>query len=138
MNKDNFLGKLNLLVKLCEDTEPTTNELMNLTNLQLFSDDLISVKRYCSDIKGDCYTPDDLTDIMTNCNWMWKKRQKVKELGWSDYINVDRKIEESIRGSRKIEAIKLYRQYKIDNGGDCSLKEAKEYIDNLQVKMGLG
>ena len=47
-------------------------------------------------------------------------------------------IEESLRANRKIQAIKLYRQHKIDNGEDCSLREAKDYIDNLQVKMGLG
>ena len=137
MKQKDLLERLAILIKLCEDTEPSTNELTNLTNLQLFSDDLISVKGYYNDIKDGTYESEALLDIMTNCNWMWKKRQKVKELGWGDYINVDRKIEESIRGSRKIEAIKLYRQYKIDNGEDCSLREAKDYIDNLQVKMGL-
>ena len=136
MIKKDLLKRLTTLVKLCEDTEPTTTELLNMD--KLFSEDLITSKGYYNDVKDDTYESEALLDIMTNCNWMWKKRQKVKELGWSDYINVDRKIEESIRGSRKIEAIKLYRQNKIDNGVDCSLKEAKEYVDNLQVKMGLG
>jgi len=136
MIKKDLLKRLTTLIKLCEDTEPTTTELLNMD--KLFSEDLITSKGYYNDVKDDTYESEALLDIMTNCNWMWKKRQKVKELGWSDYINVDRKIEESIRGSRKIEAIKLYRQNKIDNGVDCSLKEAKNYIDNLQVKMGLG
>jgi len=74
---------------------------------------------------------------MKECNWIWKKRLKVKEIGWDKYNNIDRNIEECIRGNRKIEAIKLYRQHKIDNGEDCSLREAKDYIDNLQVKMEL-
>jgi ribosomal protein L7/L12 len=78
-----------------------------------------------------------ILDIMTNCNWIWKKRLKIKEIGWAEYNNIDRKIEDSLRANRKIEAIKIYRQHKIDNGEDCSLREAKDYIDNLQVKMGL-
>ena len=74
---------------------------------------------------------------MKECNWIWKKRQKVKEVGWDEYNHIDRRIEESLRGGRKIEAIKTYRQHKIDNGEDCGLKGAKEYIDKLQIRMGL-
>jgi len=78
-----------------------------------------------------------IIDIMKECNWIWKKRLKVKEIGWTEYNNIDRKIEESLRGGRKIEAIKTYRKHKIDNGEDCSLREAKEYIDKVNIKMGL-
>jgi hypothetical protein len=137
MEKKNLLDRLSVLLKLCEDTEPTTLELCNITNLKLFSEDLIAVKRYYNDVKTTDQGPIEIMDIMTNCNWMWKKRLKIKELGWDKYISVDRNIEECIRGNRKIEAIKLYRQHKIDNGEDCSLREAKDYIDNLQVKMEL-
>ena len=104
----------------------------------MFSNDLITSKGFYNDIKDDTYDSLGLLDIMTNCNWIWKKRLKIKKIGWAEYNNIDVRIEDSIRDSRKIEAIKLYRQNKIDNGVDCSLKEAKEYIDNLQVKMGLG
>ena len=79
----------------------------------------------------------DLVDMMKECNWIWKKRNKIKEKGWDEYINIDLRIEKSLRGNRKIEAIKLYRQNIIDNGGDCGLKEAKEYIDKLVIRMGL-
>jgi len=74
---------------------------------------------------------------MKECNWIWKKRQKVKAIGWDKYNSIDRRIEESLRAGRKIEAIKLYRKHKNDNGVDCSLKEAKDYIDKLLIKMGL-
>jgi|TARA_R110000796_G_scaffold93968_3_gene198683 hypothetical protein len=137
MEKKNLLDRLSVLLKLCEDTEPTTLELCNITNLKLFSEDLIAVKRYYNDVKTTDQGPIEIMDIMTNCNWMWKKRLKIKELGWNEYINVDQRIEESLKANRKIEAIKLYRQNIIDNGGDCQLREAKEYIDKLQVKMGL-
>ena len=43
----------------------------------------------------------------------------------------------SVRGGRKIETIKTYRKHKIDNGEDCGLKEAKDYIDKVSIKLGL-
>ena len=88
-------------------------------------------------IKNDDCSRDQLIDIMKECNWIWKRRLKVKDIGWDEYNHIDRKIEESLRGGRKIEAIKTYRKHKIDNGGDCGLKEAKEHIDKLVIKMGL-
>ena len=135
MSKEDLLKRLTTLVKLCEDTEPTSKELMYMD--KLFSDDLITSKEYYNDIKDETYDSLGILDIMTNCNWIWKKRLKIKEIGWAEYNNIDRNIEDSLRANRKIEAIKIYRQHKIDNGEDCSLREAKDYIDNLQVKMGL-
>ena len=135
MNKETILKRIEQLSKLCEETEPTQKELLNMD--KLFSQDIIDVDKMYLQIEQDEYSPTDLIDIMRECNWIWKKRQKVKEIGWAEYTNVDRKIEESLRGGRKIEAIKTYRQHKIDNGEDCGLKEAKEHIDKLAIKIGL-
>ena len=135
MTKENILKRIKKLAELCEETEPTSHELLNMD--RLFTQDLISVDTMYLQIKNDTYSRDDLIDIMKECNWIWKKRQKVKEIGWDEYNNIDRKIEEAVRAGRKIEAIKTYRKHKIDNGGDCSLKEAKEYIDKVSIKMGL-
>jgi hypothetical protein len=135
MKKDQILKRIEQLSTLCEDTEPTSKELMYMD--KLFSQDLISVDNMYLQVKQDEYSPNDLIDIMKECNWIWKKRLKVKEIGWTEYNNIDRKIEESLRGGRKIEAIKTYRKHKIDNGEDCSLREAKEYIDKVNIKMGL-
>ena len=135
MKKENILKRIERLSKLCEETEPTFNEMMNMD--KLFSQDLISVDNMYLQVKQDEYSPNDLIDIMKECNWIWKKRNKIKEVGWDEYNNIDRKIEESLRGGRKIEAIKTYRQHKIDNGEDCGLKEAKEHIDKLVIKIGL-
>ena len=135
MKKENILKRIEKLSKLCEETEPTSNELLNMD--KLFSQDLISVDMMYLQIKNDTASRDELIDIMKECNWIWKKRQKVKEVGWDEYNHIDRRIEESLRGGRKIEAIKTYRQHKIDNGEDCGLKEAKEHIDKLVIKMGL-
>ena len=135
MNKDSILKRIKKLAELCEETEPTNNELLNMD--KLFSQDLISVDTMYLQVDRDEYSRDDLIDIMKECNWIWKRRLKVKDIGWDEYNHIDRKIEESLRGGRKIEAIKTYRKHKIDNGGDCGLKEAKEHIDKLVIKMGL-
>jgi len=135
MNKDSILERIKKLAELCEETEPTSKELMYMD--KLFTQDLISVDTMYLQIKNDTYSRDELIDIMKECNWIWKKRQKVKEIGWDEYNHIDRRIEESIRGGRKIEAIKTYRKHRIDNGTDCSLKQAKDYIDKLTIKMGL-
>ena len=135
MNQDQILKRIKKLAELCEETEPTSHELLNMD--KLFSQDLIDVDEMYLTIKGNNYSRDQLIDIMKECNWIWKKRLKVKDIGWNEYNSIDRKIEESLRAGRKIEAIKTYRQHKIDNGEDCGLKEAKEYIDKLTIKMGL-
>lgn len=135
MNKDNILKRIKKLAELCEETEPTFNEMMNMD--KLFTQDLISVDTMYLQVDRDEYSRDGLIDIMRECNWIWKKRQKVKEVGWDKYNNIDRRIEESLRANRRIEAIKIYRKHRIDNGTDCSLKQAKDYIDKLLIKMGL-
>jgi len=135
MNQDQILKRIKKLAELCEETEPTSHELLNMD--RLFTQDLISVDTMYLQIKNDTYSRDELIDIMKECNWIWKKRQKVKEVGWDEYNHIDRRIEESLRANRRIEAIKIYRKHRIDNGTDCSLKQAKDYIDKLLIKMGL-
>ena len=135
MEQKKILKRIEQLSTLCEETEPTSKELMYMD--KLFSDDLILVDTMYLKVEEFNYTSTEIIDIMKECNWIWKKRLKVKEMGWERYNSIDRKIEESLRANRKIEAIKAYRQHKHDNGGECSLKEAKEHIDRLQIKMGL-
>ena len=135
MKKTDLLEKIDKLIDLCVETEPTLED-MNTLDL-MFSTDFIQSKEIRSKIEDGDYSDYDLVDMMKECNWIWKKRNKIKEKGWDEYINVDLRIEKSLRGNRKIEAIKLYRQNTIDTGGDCSLKEAKEYIDKLVIRMGL-
>ena len=136
MEQKKILKRIEQLSTLCEETEPTSKELMHMD--KLFSDDLILVDTMYLKVEEFNYTSTEIIDIMRECNWIWKKRLKVKEMGWERYNSIDRKIEESLRANRKIEAIKIYRRHKIDIlGEDCSLKEAKEYIDKLTIKMGL-
>ena len=135
MKKDLILERIEQLSTLCEETEPTSKELMYMD--KLFTQDLIDVDNMYLTVKNENYSRDEIIDIMKECNWIWKRRLKIKEIGWDKYNSIDRMIEESLRGGRKIEAIKTYRRHKIENDGDCSLKEAKEYIDRLVIKMVL-
>ena len=135
MKNETILKRIEQLSTLCEETEPTDNELLNMD--KLFSQDLIDVDDMYLTIKDNNYSLNELIDIMKECNWIWKKRQKVKEVGWTEYNHIDRRIEESLRAGRKIEAIKVYRKHRIDNGTDCSLRQAKDYVDKLLIKMGL-
>ena len=135
MTKTDLLEKIDKLIDLCVETEPTLKDMDSLD--LMFSTDFIQSKEIRSKIEDGDYSDYDLVDMMKECNWIWKKRNKIKEKGWDEYINVDLRIEKSLRGNRKIEAIKTYRRHKIDNDGDCSLKEAKEYIDKLVIRMGL-
>ena len=134
MKKEIILKRIKQLSTLCEETEPTSKELMYMD--KLFTQDLIDVDKMYMTIKHNDYSLNELIDIMKECNWIWKKRKKIKEVGWTEYNSIDRKIEDSLRANRKIEAIKIYRQHKIENDGDCSLKEAKEHIDKLVIRMG--
>ena len=135
MTKKDLLEKIDKLIDLCVETEPTLKDMDSLD--LMFSTDFIQSKEIRDKVDGDDYSNLELVLIMKECNWIWKKRKRIKEHGWEEYVNVDLRIEKALRGHRKIEAIKLYRQNTIDNGGDCSLREAKEYIDKLQIRMGL-
>ena len=135
MKKDQILKRIEQLSTLCEDTEPTSKELMYMD--KLFTEDLIDVDKMFLQVRNEENSREEIIDIMRECNWIWNKRLKVKEIGWTEYNSIDRMIEESLRGGRKIEAIKTYRKHKIDNGEDCSLREAKDYIDKVNIKMGL-
>ena len=134
MLKQQILKRIEQLSTLCEETEPTAKELMYMD--KLFTQDLIDVDTMYLQVRNETYSRDEIIDIMRECNWIWKKRLKVKEIGWAEYNSIDRKIEEYLRANQKISAIKLYRKHKIDNGEDCSLKEAKNYIDKLSIKLG--
>ena len=51
MTKENILKRIEQLSSLCEETEPTFNEMMNMD--KLFTQDLISVDMMYLQIKND-------------------------------------------------------------------------------------
>ena len=143
ISHNRLLKKLEMLVKLCEETEPTPKQLLKMSGeknadmTDLFTPEMIDAKFYLTEVKEKEYDSYSVIDIMKSCNNIWRWRMKVKKDGWPDMSNVEYRCGELLKQKQKINAIKLYRQLMIDRNGDCGLKEAKEWVDKLQVTMGL-
>ena len=134
MNKTIILEKLEMLVKLCEKTEPDVS-----SERQLFSDHIITVNEMLEEVRilNDGST---LTRIMRQANRIWKIRNKIKNGEWDDlsHIEMTEQIEDYISQSQKINAIKYYRQEMSDKLNEqISLREAKEHIDGIASDMSL-
>jgi ribosomal protein L7/L12 len=134
MNKTLILEKLEMLVKLCEKTEPDVpNEK------QLFSDHIITVNEMLEEVRIST-DGSTLTKIMRQANRIWRIRNKIKNGDWDDlsYIEMTEQIEDYIAQGHKINAIKYYRQEMNDKLNEqVTLREAKEYIDGIASDMRL-
>ena len=134
MNKTVILEKLEMLVKLCEKTEPDVpNEK------QLFSDHIITVNEMLEEVRIST-DGSTLTRIMRQANRIWRIRNKIKNGDWDDlsYIEMTEQIEDYIAQGHKINAIKYYRQEMSDKlSEEVTLREAKEHIDGIASDMRL-
>jgi hypothetical protein len=144
MNKTTILEKLEILVKLCEKTEPDVPN-----DKQLFSDHIISIQTMIKEVR-DLHTgktvidPDSERDLIINImkqsNRIWRIRNKIKNGEWDDlsYIEMTEQIEDYIAQNQKINAIKYYRQEMSDKLSEqVTLREAKEHIDGIASDMRL-
>ena len=137
--------RLKLLVKLCTETEPTLDDIKHMREDaetdtgavdELFTGDMIDARRIYNKVRyGDFDSSIEITGIMKQANKIWKQRNHIKKVGWEEFYSIEGQVMELIRQKQKINAIKLYRQAKIDRGQDIGLKEAKEYIDSLERKL---
>ena len=125
-----------MLVKLCEETEP---DIPN--EKHLFSGQLIAAKEMYDRIEtGVSVSENELPQLMRQANKIWKIRNKIKNGEWDDlsYIEMSEQIEDYIAQGQKINAIKYYRQEMNDQFSEqVTLREAKEYIDNIAADMKL-
>ena len=142
MNKSVILDRLEMLVKLCEETEPDLP-----SDTQLFSEHSISVHEMMKEIR-DLHTgkqtidPDSERDLMINVmresNKIWRIRNKVKNGEWDDLSRavIEEEIEDFLADGQKINAIKYYRSEMKDRfDEEISLREAKDYIDQIHHDM---
>ena len=142
MNKSTILERLNMLVKLCEKTEPDIP-----SDTQLFTEHSISVQGMVKSIR-DLHTgkqtidPDSernlMITIMRESNKIWKLRNKVKNGEWNDLSGamIDEEIEDYLVEGQKINAIKYYRsEMKERFDKVVSLRVAKDYVDMIQEDM---
>lgn len=145
MNIKEIEKRLKLLVKLCHDTEPTLNDLKQMREDpetrngavdELFTEDMLKARDLYNKVRdGDISSRREATNIMRSANTIWKQRNHIKKVGWEEFYSLEGQVIDLLRQNHKINAIKLYRQAKIDRGQDVGLKEAKEYVDALQEKL---
>ena len=133
--------RLKLLVKLCTETEPTLDDIKKLREDaetvtgavdELFTTDMIDARRIYNKVRdGDYDSSVEVTGIMKQANKIWKQRNHIKKVGWKEFYSVEGTVIDYLRQNQKINAIKFYRQSKLDRGEEIGLKEAKEYVDAL-------
>ena len=137
--------RLKLLVKLCHETEPTLDDIKQMRENsetltgavdELFTEDMLKARDLYRKVRdGDIGGNWEATDLMRRANTIWKQRNHIKKVGWKEFYSLEGQVIELLRQNQKINAIKLYRQAKIDRGQDVGLKEAKEYVDKLADKL---
>ena len=135
MNKKLITDRLELLIQLCEETEPVKKELAEFDHTDLFTGHLISAKEIYDRVDtGVSDSEKEIPEMMKQANRIWRFRNNVKANGWDEYVDMHRAINDFLSQGQKINAIKYYRKYMEDNfGQDIGLREAKEYIDNFAI-----
>ena len=144
MNKNLILYRLEMLIKLCDETEP---KKWTPGDGSLFSTQFVTANEMVMKVRElhlgkKILDPDtereELISIMKCANRIWKIRKKIKNGEFDDlsYLEMNDMIEDYIARGEKINAIKYYRQ-EMDENYDfkVSLREAKEYIDNTAEDM---
>ena len=142
MDKSIILDRLEMLVKLCSETEPDLP-----SDSQLFSEHSISVHEMMKEVR-DLHTgkqtidPDSerqlLINIMRRSNKIWKIRNKIKSGEWDDLSHavIEEQIEDYLADNQKINAIKYYRSEMKDRfDSEIGLREAKDYVDQIHHDM---
>ncbi len=131
-----ILERFEMLVKLCEETEPNVP-----SEKHLFSSQLITAKEMYDRIEtGVSFSENELPQLMKQANRIWRIRNKIKNGDWDElsYIEMVEQIEDYIAQGHKINAIKYYRQEMSDNLNEqVTLREAKEHIDGIASDMRL-
>ena len=144
MKKKLILYRLEMLVKLCDETEP---KRWTPGDGSLFSTQFITASEMVKKVRNlhlgkKILDPDtereELISIMKCANRIWKIRNKIKNGEWDaiEEIEMIEQVEDYIAQGQKINAIKYYRQEMEENYDiRVSLRDAKEYIDNTAEDM---
>ena len=142
MDKSLILDRLEMLVGLCEKTEPDVP-----TERHLFTEHSISVHSMISEIRDlhtgrqnidDDSERDLIINVMRESNKIWRLRNKVKNGEFDDLAmyELNEAIEDFLAQGQKINAIKHYRQEMQDQFKEqVSLREAKDYVDTIHADM---
>jgi hypothetical protein len=138
MDKSNILLRLEMLVDLCETTEPEVP-----SDKHLFSTHLIEVQNMITlvtdmDNGGVNFEPgterEQLTEVMRSSNKIWKFRNKIKngEVDTIDHAEMIDEIEDYLAQGQKINAIKYYREEMKERYDEqVGLRESKDFVDSI-------
>jgi len=140
---DIVVERIEILRDLITDTQP---EVMgyDLNDNYLFQQDQVDVEEMMRQLnERDIY---DMSQLMKEANRIFNFRKRVKN-GEVDITDIeagylDEVLKELIMKGQKINAIKHYRKKMgvVDKNGEVkgpSLKESKEYVDDLQERYKL-
>ena len=136
MDKKNILARLEMLVELCEKTEPEIP-----SDTYLFSGQLLAAQEMVKRVTDAPLGADknEQIEIMREANKIWKMRNKWDKDGINgnlEEIEMIEAIEDFVAQGQKINAIKLYRtDMQRIFSQDVTLREAKDYIDQLGVDL---
>ena len=136
MDKKDILARLEMLVELCEKTEPKVP-----SDVYLFSGQLLAAQEMVKRVSYNTFGTDrdEQMDIMREANKIWKMRNKWEKEGVNgnlEEIEMVEAIEDYIAQGQKINAIKLYRtDMQRIFSQNVTLREAKDYIDQLGVDL---
>ena len=142
MDKALILDRLEMLVSLCEETEPDVP-----TERHLFTEHSISVNTMIMEVRElttgmKSVDPDSERDliikVMRESNKIWRLRNKVKNGDFDDLAicELNETIEDFLAQGQKINAIKHYRQEMHDQFKEqVSLREARDYVDAIHDDM---
>ena len=136
MDKKNILARLEMLVELCEKTEPEIP-----SDTYLFSGQLLAAQEMVKRVTDAPLGADknEQIEIMREANKIWKMRNKWDKDGINgnlEEIEMIEAIEDFIAQGQKINAIKLYRtDMQRIFSQNVTLREAKDYIDQIGVDM---
>ena len=135
MNKKLIIDRLELLIQLCEETEPVREELPDYDHTDLFTGHLIAAKELYDRVEtGVSDSENEIPEMLKQANKIWRFRNNVKVNGWDEYVDMHTTINDFLTQGQKINAIKFYRKYMYENfNQDVSLREAKDYIDSFTI-----
>ena len=131
IDKDLVKNRLELLMKLIEETQPDI-----LDDNYLFQPHHWKVQNWIELLEKD-ELESSISSVMKDANAMWSFRNRFKngdldKNNWNG-VQLEEEIKEFLIKGNKINAIKHYRKHKIEDLGEpCSLRKAKDYIDSLQ------
>ena len=89
MNNKDIEQRLRILLKLCNETEPTLDDIKKMredVDIQevdeLFTEDMIDARDLYNKVRdGDVDSRREATHIMRRANTIWKQRNHIKKVG---------------------------------------------------------